>query len=448
MNLLGRIFPQRNSAEEEEYQPLDQKRLARLRWALHDELERMGQGPNTDPHPRPLVLVRQARNADGSWPSQSSWIGGLPRLGRCKWPKAEDGSPLPFVAQMSLADIAAICPESPLPETGSLAFFLGDGGVCHVEAANPKETRHPRGKNAPDQIPYWPLEPMVLEMPPELRIYHDADRHQKIREAQGKLLSLIMPQRKGTFSVGNLRRSGACSFDRNFWQGPILLSAMFGRTLASLNHAVDEQKHWLEHARVELSELEAAQYRDDTRIAELEHGIADVENDLPYQQSAIDSFKAFCDSFAELSDGKDPWKQMGKDDYEPVLEKLSEAHGRFDHMLLPGTPCNLEEMQDMVIRSLMSGDAKAFRHMPEDVLAIINAECRLTLGTQHQMFGLGHGQPDGFEDGEDNLLLFQLAPDDMLETDLHGVDAWQFWIARDDAAEGNWDKVKLRVRAR
>lgn len=447
MSLLNRIFPQNVSAEEEEYQPLDAKRMARLRWALEFELALRGEGPNNDPHPRPIIMVRHPRKADGNWPSQASWLGGLPRLGDADWPCDEDGAPLPFVAQISLSDLASHCPESPLPETGSFALFLGDGGVVHVDAGDHDPTPHPDGEDARDQIPYWPLDMLLLEMPPELRIYHDADRHNVIREAQFKLLNLLMQPRQGPFNIGNLRRSGACSFDTNYWQGPILLNAMFRRALDNLVNGIADQEAWLESARAELAELHDAQYRDDTRIAEVENSIVDTENDIPWQRSNVETFTAFCDTFAELVEGKDPWSEMQPEDYEPVLNRLGEAHGRFDNVLLPATPCNLEEMQDLCLRRMMSGDKDTFGLIPQDLLDLLNADFRLAPGMQHQMFGLGYGQPEGLAAGEDNLLLFQMVPDDLLETDLHGVDAWQFWISREDAAEGAWEKAKLSVRA-
>ena len=412
MSFFSRIFPQNNSADEEVYQPLDDKRMARLRWALDFELGMMGDGPNSDPHPRPLIMGRQPRNRDGSWPSQNSWIGGLPRLGDADWPKDEAGSPLPFVAQISMSDLASYCPESPLPEDGWLAFFLGDSG-----------------------------------MPPELRVYHDEERHSAIREAQLKLIHLMMEPRQSIFSVGDMRRSGACKFDTNYWQGPVLLSQMFAQALQSLQSSLTQQEEWLKSAREELAELQKSEYRDNERIAEVEHGIIETETDLPWQQSNCEAFEAFCASFADIVKDQKPWDMMGAKDFEAVLDRLGEAHGRFDQLLLPGTPCNLDEMQDMVLRKLLTGTIDDFDRMPSDVLERVNADFRLTLGQQHHVFGLGYGHPKGFEEGEDNLMLFQMAPDDMLETDLHGVDAWQFWISRDDASEGKWDDVKLVVRA-
>jgi len=44
------------------------------------------------------------------------------------WPRDKKGKPLLFVAQIDLADVAAKAGKTPLPDTGSFAFFIGDGG--------------------------------------------------------------------------------------------------------------------------------------------------------------------------------------------------------------------------------------------------------------------------------------------------------------------------------
>lgn len=82
--------------------------------------------------PRPLVLARKPREPDRDWSGERSHLGGLPRLGEADWPRGKDGRPLPFVAQIDLAEVAAACPESPLPHEGSLAFFVNSGAVLYV----------------------------------------------------------------------------------------------------------------------------------------------------------------------------------------------------------------------------------------------------------------------------------------------------------------------------
>lgn len=68
-----------------------------------------------------LPSIRYTVEADGG--SGPSRIGGSPSLPPATaWPTADHG-PLSLVAQVSLAEAAALIPDSGLPTTGSLAFF-------------------------------------------------------------------------------------------------------------------------------------------------------------------------------------------------------------------------------------------------------------------------------------------------------------------------------------
>ncbi len=53
----------------------------------------------------------------------NTFTGGIPNLGsRFDWP-CKDGTPLEFMGQVDLADMAQLLPDSPLPKTGILSFF-------------------------------------------------------------------------------------------------------------------------------------------------------------------------------------------------------------------------------------------------------------------------------------------------------------------------------------
>lgn len=87
-------------------------------------------------------------------------IGGLPDLPDvAMWPHFE-GAPLAFLAQLDLAELAALHPESPLPKSGLLSFFYDSEG-------------QPRGYNESDRdhwrILYFrdPFQPALLEDYPE-----------------------------------------------------------------------------------------------------------------------------------------------------------------------------------------------------------------------------------------------------------------------------------------
>src|SRR5687767_6460070 len=80
--------------------------------------------------PFPTLLVhRRPRQVDVDWTHARSWLGGAPRIGARPWPRDKKGVPLLFVAQIDLAEVAAKTGETPLPDKGSIAFFIGGGDV-------------------------------------------------------------------------------------------------------------------------------------------------------------------------------------------------------------------------------------------------------------------------------------------------------------------------------
>src|SRR5688500_3007920 len=92
--------------------------------------------------PFPTLLVyRRPRQLDVDWTGARSWFGGAPRLGATPWPRDKQAEPLVFVAQIDLAEIAAQTGKTPLPDTGSLAFFIG--GKCAVVHVPEGETGMP-----------------------------------------------------------------------------------------------------------------------------------------------------------------------------------------------------------------------------------------------------------------------------------------------------------------
>jgi hypothetical protein len=73
--------------------------------------------------PRARWAVRLGTAPVESLPVGASRLGGEPDLpGDLKWPR-RNGTPMAFVAQLDLAEVAAVLPENPLPETGHLWFF-------------------------------------------------------------------------------------------------------------------------------------------------------------------------------------------------------------------------------------------------------------------------------------------------------------------------------------
>lgn len=74
---------------------------------------------------QPATRLDLARVDDeAALPLGASKVGGAPDLpAATPWPTTSDDAPLPFIAQIRLADIAEYDPEGDLPHTGLLSFF-------------------------------------------------------------------------------------------------------------------------------------------------------------------------------------------------------------------------------------------------------------------------------------------------------------------------------------
>ena len=74
---------------------------------------------------RPAIRLDLTRVEDeADLPLGASKVGGAPDLpADTPWPTSDDGAPLPFIAQLHLANIALYDPEGDLPHAGLLSFF-------------------------------------------------------------------------------------------------------------------------------------------------------------------------------------------------------------------------------------------------------------------------------------------------------------------------------------
>lgn len=88
---------------------------------------------------QPAIRLDLTRMADeAAIPLGASKVGGEPDLPTgTPWPAADDGLPLPFIAQIRLADIASYDPEGDLPHEGFLSFFYAindaEGGLRIID---------------------------------------------------------------------------------------------------------------------------------------------------------------------------------------------------------------------------------------------------------------------------------------------------------------------------
>lgn len=385
--LLGKLRRAQPVAEPEPELAPDRLAALRIRAAVAED-PCLADNDTADEGLQPVVLPRATRDAEGLWSGASSWFGGFPKLGAIEWPVGEDGYPLPFAAQIGLAEIAALCPCCPLPATGSLAFFLGEGAVIHVPDGVTQFSPAPDGL-----LPFhaWPIAPVALALPKDARDHADPARHHDIREAMRAALPEGLSPGRAPFAAVVVEG------DVPLWW-----------------HSVDHLIAWLHIA--------------------LGDGAQGGKRDGLYALAkALEGFAA----------DRDPWERLNAEEQEVFAEALDNAWQQFGGQLDETAPRSVEDLAAFSILAMMTGEAPAFAALPEGLRERINRDYRLPAGGLAQMFGLGLDLPDVLPEHLGDILLLQLPHDDMVDMGMGEGGVCQYWIDPAALAERRWNEAVL-----
>lgn len=357
--------------------------------------------------PGPVLVLRQPRcQSDHGHGEARSWLGGLPRLGGQPWPMGRtSGQPLPFAGQIDLTDLAAARPDSALPDRGSLAFFLGEGAVVYVPPVEGDQP-HPRFPQAPASLavrdgeepfpadpsplaegtwPFWPVDLLPL----------DADGPHGLTEDEHAAL-------------WNAAGSHAALRDRP------LDAAVLCRECG-----IDPVPLWWHSVRL---------FTDDLRRAR-HHARGDAE--------LLDAAIAGLSWFAEGRDEAELLSEAERADFETMF---AEIHDLCADQVAGLAAQRLEDLATASLRAMTSGPAALHDAMPPALAAAIDRDHRQPPAALHLMFG----PADAVVGGQgDDLLLLQLASDDLMEWHFGSGGIFRFRISARDLAEGWLDRAEL-----
>ncbi len=334
----------------------------------------------------PIAIIRKARDKHRDWSGDASHFGGLPRLGKAEWPRGKDGKPLPFIAQLDLAEVAMANPETPLPRTGSLAFFISEGAVIYVpegvtEQADPPwdlppafvETSYPLPEHSSDVtrplFPFWPVDLHRLRMPDDLPgIEDDTDIMNEIHEVQDAAFKAI--------------HRGCEEDDR-------------------LNGDV-QSYHWYT-AQLVLRQPKLASEK-------LPEVIARAENykpqSLPEIEQEARDLRQFIQQYGVFVADRNPWDALSAEETAVFVEAHGQLSRDFENICQFEVTRHLRDLQEATHRRMITGDMDAVVAMPDGVLERDNRCERRPSPFHHQMFGLGAGpQMDVFSHIGDYMLL-------------------------------------------
>jgi len=420
------------------------------------------QGTPHGEHVDPIAIIRKRREKDRDWGADRSWFGGLPKLGEQAWPCDSNGVPLPFAAQLDLAEIAAVNPDNPLPKEGSLAFFINEGAVLYVPPGDHPPTPAPEGlppafeetgyplpqTSSPvthPLFPFWPVEPVRMRMPDDLPpVRDDADRHYGAVEAAQKVAMDGIASRSRCFFSTSAEEAGDIpGADTMWWYCADLLLRQLQASLAYLPRAVASKEKSISDSEAYQARLLGEPERDEKALADSRRWVERYRAAIPEIEAQARDLAEFVKHFADFAARRDPWAAMRPEEVAVLREVLETARRDFEHLCRWNVSSSIADLRNAAIRRMITGDQRAATAIPDAVLAILNEHHRLPPEWQHQMFGIGGCRQEALYEHLCDHLLLQIVYDDMPEFRFGDMGLWQFWISPDALAAGRWDEAEL-----
>lgn len=381
----------------------------------------------------PVALVRKPRERRRDWFADASWFGGLPRLGNQRWPRDAGGTPLPFAAQIDLAELAAARPDLPLPQAGSLAFFLGAGAVVAVPAgtydfSEPPADLPPAYEEGRQPFParqtrlarwFFPFWPVALRPLDGVEPQDDA--------AIAAMLGAA-PRDHPFYAAG----VGA-PVETLWWHSMLHLTDC-------LHDALEDAPRLTAQRRDELARQHAEIVRLRTDSAAMPYALEDAQEIAEQMEAEFamlqDQAAALPDMVAAL-DGfvaeRDPLARLTPDELAIAADVLSEVHERYGEVVRTHAPGTLAQLATISARALVSGPPEMLAALPDVILSRINRDYRLPPVHLHRML-----------DADDcEVVLLQLGYDDLVEWTWPETGVWRYRIDAESFLAGNWNAVRL-----
>ncbi len=374
----------------------------------------------------PAIIVTRKERSPEQWQLEKSWFGGRPKLGKQRWPSCK-GMPMAFLAQVDSASIKAVAESCPLPDKGSLAFFISATGGSAVVFVPDEDLEDftPLPPDLPElskvggrtgyegtadgerTFPFWPVELRAVELDKEM---DQADAYEKAKEAVLDWYST----RKFNLSAKEVFSEDAFASRPQWWQTAIRLADI----------------------------LKAADSRTEGQKS---LGFQVLASLIGKKDQAEDrkAFSLYVEEVSGWVKGKHPWSLLSEDEAVKLDSYISNALTRY-RQFLSEESYRISVLEDLTILALATANDDLYLQIPKKAREAINQSYRLPIYGWNQMFGVPTSIQDSavFENAGKHLLL-QLFSDDMMCWEFGDAGICQFWISPENLEAQNWSEVNV-----
>lgn len=332
--------------------------------------------------PFPTVLVsRRPRQLDVDWTGARSWLGGAPRIGAAPWPRDNRGRPLVFMAQIDLAEVAAKTGKTPLPDKGSLAFFIGGGDAVVFVPEGQTSTPVMPPAGTPDLIecggaadwrtdlagrplfPYWPVDFAVLDVTPPASD-EDEDAWEAFRAAEAAAVDKHFSRRKYILTADQAFTGPPIP---DWWQTAVYYANYLDKALLNAPNLIKREQGSLEHA---LKKVEEAQSKGPAELKQAQAYVGIVESKIANLHQLQPAFAGFAAEVSGFSKGRDPWALMNPDEMAQ-LASLWARNSEFAAFHSNQGKFPIDYLKKEMFKTLPAADTPAFADLPAHVRNLI-----------------------------------------------------------------------------
>ena len=335
--------------------------------------------------PFPTLLVyRRPRQVDVDWTHARSWLGGAPRIGATPWPRDKKGVPLLFVAQIDLAEVAAKTGKTPLPDKGSIAFFIGGGDVVVFVPEGQAGTPVLPPAGTPDLtecggaaewrtdlagrplFPYWPVDFAVLNVTPPAG---DEDEHafEAFAAAEAAAVERLFPRRKYILTVDQAFAGPPIP---DWWQTAIYYANYLDKALLNIPNLIKREHGSLEYAQ---QKVEEAHSKGQAELKKAKAYVAICESKIAKLHQLQPAFTEFAAEVTRFSKGHDPWALMNPNEIAQ-LASLWARNSEFAAFHFNQGNFPIDHLKNEMFKALPSADTTAFADLPAPVRNLIDAK--------------------------------------------------------------------------